>query len=307
MIEKRENMDTQTYWKFTSTESFKALLKNKTARVCPAIDLNDPGEFKFGVEPYTREKFEMELEDPAIFGVLAPKLTKKYGRTIRNPDTISAKEKEELFSYISRQVDIMKGNARRMPFDLSRLFGVFSCSFVKADEPKGYISPIENPAMWAHYAKHHTGVAYSLNSKFFKNGCQFSSVEYRSSAPTTNASIRFIEQLEPMIGWNMGDNGDYERIVCTKHITWEYESEARALYPLSGADYSSDLNMYFSPIEPTSVGTVIFGCRTAEQDIREIVALAKKDSNFTLDFVKAWELPSSYALQHIPFPTEVQE
>lgn len=287
------------YWKFTSVEAFKYILKTQKVRVSPAIDLNDPGEFKYNIGAYPKLQMLQELTIPEKYEKVRASLENYFGRQLPSSSDLNTGEKDILYEYIVHHIGVLRENTKRMPFDLSRIFGVFSCSFNKADEEKEYIKPIENPIIWAHYAQNHKGVVFSLNDDFFVKKCEFEEVIYQASAPILPPSLEKIEQLFPAIGWDFSD--DFSNVVCTKHITWKYESEYRALYPLENAEYSPETDMYFADINQKSIGTVIFGCRTSERDIREIVSLAKQKLGRSLDYVKAWESPNSYSLQRIPF------
>lgn len=292
-----------TYWKFTSTTGLKCLIETQKVRVSPAIDLNDPGEFKFKIHHYTRAEFGVEIAKPHVFNKYWKNLDEFLGRPLASPSDIKPDELDKLFASFEFSLGLLKANTSRMKSDLSRLYGVYSCCGDYTRTPDK-IHPMDNPAMWAHYANNHEGVAYSLNDSFFEGGFTFMPVAYGIAAPLIKVSLEMIEGRFPKPPYEINISRHMSQIVSSKHKTWEYESEHRVLVPLESTEYLTGQNIYLSKINSNSLGTIIFGCRTPEKEIREITQLAKKHlSHKPIDFVKAWEDLDTYALQRIPFPS----
>lgn len=120
-------------------------------------------------------------------------------------------------------------------FSPNRLLGVFSCSGDGSEKNPGEIIPIENPIMWSHYAKNHEGVAFSFNEDLLDPITQYLQVEYRAAAPSIKPSISSIRKLHPPMEWHLVDDLAARQIMCTKHTTWSYEHEFRALISFPGS------------------------------------------------------------------------
>ena len=106
--------------------------------------------------------------------------------------------------------------------------------------------------MWSHYAESHTGFLIEFDSKHDFLGYAIK-VDYMPGKVV----------YDPTIGPN---DAAIEEIVRTKSIHWKYEEEYRVIIPLqlTTLDTTKTPPWHMFPIDPASVKSVTFGCRTTD-------------------------------------------
>lgn len=108
------------------------------------------------------------------------------------------------------------------------------------------------PLMWAHYAKDHTGVCYCFDkSKLFKNrNFKNEDVEYSSKLP----KLYFFEEstTKSQVSSQLGD------VICAKSDSWAYEKELR---------YYIESESQAHNYESNSLVGIVLGCRVSSDDI----------------------------------------
>jgi hypothetical protein len=148
--------------------------------------------------------------------------------------------------------------------------------------------------MWSHYAKNHSGVVLRLSCAGYEDSplLMAREVQYRKEMPLLFDHGRLLRYLTGQAALD----GEIIMSVAllTKANDWAYEQEWRVVYHGREPVALSD-----DKFEPRQFTAVYFGCRTSEQDRKEISSLAsaanpniemfnakKSDREFTLVFEK---------------------
>jgi hypothetical protein len=129
--------------------------------------------------------------------------------------------------------------------------------------------------MWSHYAESHAGFLIEFDSKhdFLTYAHK---VDYRA-----NKAV-----YDPTIGPN---DAAIEEIVRTKSLHWKYEDEYRVIIPLEATtlDTSKTPPWHLFEIDPASVKSVTFGCKTTD---------ALKDHISTVLAAPHWQHMTKYQI-----------
>lgn len=109
--------------------------------------------------------------------------------------------------------------------------------------------------MWSHYADSHTGFCIEFKSAHMTA----KKVVYKKKIP----EIKVVDMLRPFFG--LGGTEDLRNKIidalCTKLNEWEYESEYRVIDSNDRNAILTDRGIMEKAYNPTSVESIIFGCR----------------------------------------------
>ncbi|TWO31501.1 DUF2971 domain-containing protein [Seonamhaeicola sediminis] len=131
----------------------------------------------------------------------------------------------------------------------------------------------DNILMWSHYSDNHTGICFGFD--WNKDDEVFGNYK----------KIRYQTHYDDIWSWLHTDNEIVESIIYNKSIDWHYEKEYRIILDSISARKFNKENLK----------EIIFGCKTSEEDINEIIELVK-DNNLKVNFKKAEIDVNRYAL-----------
>ena len=118
---------------------------------------------------------------------------------------------------------------------------------------------IKDPALWAHYADKHCGVALELHPPHDPNLFDVTYKQERALLPLAKVLNPLLFTREDMIA-----------LLSRKSLSWEYEEEVRFVVPLEFCEKHND--NYFLPIPEGFLKSIILGYRTTEQDADALYA-----------------------------------
>lgn len=226
-------------YKYYSIDKFtiKSLINNEIFFSNP-LNFNDPFEIEY--------LLELERLSPKQFIDFFPS-------ELKNIDTFHVKEKE--FRFREKQVFNKEvKNNKHLKNAVFEKIG-FSCFSKKNDEF----------LMWSHYGDKHRGICMEFNREKLDLAINIGveDISYETKLPKIRATIK-----------NLGNNEEnLKKIMLTKLMHWEYESEVRAAVYLN----ESRGNLY--NYKPDILESIIFGCKTTTDDkelIRNILKLHDK-------------------------------
>jgi len=288
------------FFKYTTIETAKKILSNKTMRYSSSLLFNDPFDHQFDLqadfdEAAIREACLLELKnihkkgDASVFSEKSP-----IGRMFRL--FMPHLYKVDLQKFTSFFVDGWREHIAKLQQKVSE-----ACEAARSDIKSSRILCVsetnDNILMWSHYSHKHTGVVFKLACiKDIDNTLLAARpVSYVKKLPAYASSIDFAKfatgQTDRLI--TARELVDY--ICYTKCIDWSYEQEWRVVifdYDQSGALYS-DL-----PESPKVIDAVYLGCNIDENDEMDLVKLIGSDSQLNhVDIYKARKMKNEFALE----------
>jgi hypothetical protein len=306
MIQRLEQIMSATYpghrsfYKYTSPETAKAILENKTVQYSSPLAFNDPFDVQAGLH------FDFNLED------LLEKCVDHIGRFASAP-SVEPVDKDHPIGQLALMA------RTRFPthgFDKKVWLKMMGPSFNEDLIPvikqtqhdfqnfwKDILPTVrvfcvaeerDNLLMWAHYAKDHTGVVFEFLS-MPENGNALSvaqQVKYVASPPPF-----FNEQewLDDFITTKPFDNmALHRRYVLHKGIDWGYEKEWRVWFPNSTTEGHHD----YLPVSENDFPALFIGCRAEKNFTNDIIAMTRKGFPNTRIF-KAMRRSDSYTLEYV--------
>jgi hypothetical protein len=291
--------DKTHFYKYTSAQTAKTILRKKTYRYSSPILFNDPFDvqtellFDFGIE---------KLSDLVIQKVESIILSKKNISINKNHGwgqvLTLLKDKVRKHGYRKAEIRKILGLTTQMlgkvledtrykynkvwqNYFLPRL-RIFSVSAIK-----------DSVLMWSHYGEDHTGVVFELNvlPDIDNTLCVADPIIYVPKPPVFHTSEEWVNEI---IGIETVDQEKiYWEYARTKSDIWSYEQEWRVwdLLPEAGPELFSDY-----PLNYRELSRIYFGCRINNMDKKEIIALARKINPQVL-FYQAQKAKDRYGLE----------
>ncbi len=106
----------------------------------------------------------------------------------------------------------------------------------------------QNPLMWAHYGDKHKGICLGFD------------VDDSHIKEVTYFPKRVPSEVDMQKKYGGLNEGDIEKLMCTKYIDWKYENEVRVIVPLEEMDSGG---LYFTDFEGNlKLKEVILGPRS---------------------------------------------
>jgi hypothetical protein len=289
--------DREHFYKYMTAGTAKIVLGNSTLRWSSPATFNDPFDVQFDLhleyDPARVEKEAMLRIWEVYSGERALQPGNPLGALLLAVrDRVPGLSRQDLYGVLMGAVaeGIARG-AAALP-QVQEDFRRQLCSIKVLCLSETY----ENILMWSHYASDHTGVAL-----------RFSCVPDLDSAWGAAKPMRYTKRMPRLMDeremidllWGAGgiDTQDLlERAVYSKAQDWSYEREWRVF----GGDGRDPRNLYddyrFNPRELTAV---YFGCRAAEANKGEAIALladqyphaevyqaVQAEREFSLEFVR---------------------
>ena len=154
-------------------------------------------------------------------------------------------------------------------------------SFEATKSQIGVLCMSKNPKnilMWAHYANRHQGVVYEFDADLFglSENKDFTNHPYHIVYPYHReyGVLSYTESSEDK-------RCDFVKILITKAKDWECEEEVRFF------DFSNKGNGIARKFNPECLKSIIFGARTAQDEIETMIDCCKKNSLNHIQFYKA--------------------
>jgi Protein of unknown function (DUF2971) len=258
------------FYKYVDSGTAKIILKNSTLRWSAPSRFNDPFDVQFDLHiEYERSKIvEGALDE--MWAIYAQKkeivVANALGAVLK---TLSLKPsiipRDEFVGHLRLGLE---GSLKRLEETLPDLQSTL----------RKHLSPIQllclsqthaNILMWSHYAKNHTGVVLRLSCAGYEDSplLMAREVQYRTEMPLLFDHSRLLKYLTGQAALNAQTMTSVA--LLTKANDWAYEQEWRVVYhgrePVAFSD---------DKFEPRQFTAVYFGCRTSEQDRKEISSLA---------------------------------
>jgi hypothetical protein len=251
-------------------EGGAVILETLELRLTPPDEFNDPFEFAPTVNPASREQTRRHLldnfdewyeYDGQRLGVGDRSATRRY--FLDHVDSIVDGKMKQLPAF----AEILRQQFSAMA---SRLWVVGS--FSKIDD---------SILMWSHYAEKHTGIVIGFDAQqrpFYAPNILV--VEYGEKKPIYSHRSESNEEFAK----------EFHKVARSKFKHWEYEQEVRILMPRS----RSLREGRYMALEPQSVVSVCFGCRTPEAYRQRVRAALAKPHFQHVKLYEAKLSPSDY-------------
>lgn len=270
--------DKTHFYKYTSVETAFLILRNRNFRYSSPILFNDP----FDIQNELLFDFDKDLFPEMVFEeieriILSKKSVKlnledEWGQAI---SLMKAKAEEHGYSreyvksltvpFIKVLTEVMektRSDYNKSWQDFLPRIRVFSVSEKK-----------DNILMWAHYSNKHEGIVLKLRvlPELDNPLCAASPVIYREKPPTF-FSIK--DWIDDIIGIREIDHMKLSwEYAYIKSNIWAYEQEWRVWDILPQKEKKL---YYYQRLYPEEIEAVYFGCRTSEQNRKEIMNLARE-------------------------------
>lgn len=228
------------------------ILENSTLRIINPATLNDPFEALPRIPKITDELLEAKLTEESMLDLLAEDLVKKG----------NINQKSEITVYVESHKDVLLENLRNFfaansntmtpenfRKEVGQIFGITCFSETTSDI-----------LMWSHYAEKHAGFSIGFDAREFDGFV--TSVIY-SSARVEYSSL-FHSKLRDYI---------FFKILRTKHLSWSYEQELRAIIPWEICEESDD-GFHYLEFDPQSVTKIVLGSECLIKD--QIISIAER-------------------------------
>jgi hypothetical protein len=135
-----------------------------------------------------------------------------------------------------------------------------------------------NILMWSHYSDNHKGICFGFD--WDEKDVLFG--KYKK--------VRYQTHYDDVWSWINTDKEIVNKIIYNKSIDWNYEKEYRII--------TNEIKAV--KFEKTNLKEIIFGCKTPQKDIDEIINLANK-YNLKINFKRAVIDVNRYALNIIKY------
>lgn len=173
---------------------------------------------------------------------------------------------------------------------------------------------IQNPISWSHYGQGHTGAALIFDFKTLNASVnelnrlgkltKWNMVSYQETIPTLDAFKLLKNSNSQTITSYWGSDNSaptQELLISNENVKtphWSYEDESRLLYYPDSFDFR-DANGFALKFSIESLVGVIFGMKTKQSDINEVIRLVQKKSkpNHTVDFFISYFCPDAGAMR----------
>lgn len=268
-------------YKYLDIQGARLTLRNRTFKHAKPSDFNDIQDLT--IQSIFPEETEVALKK------LEAGFTDVILQHLNDPPTCSSpmKEKLSLIQYVYRNnpkaADLVKAEMRKRGekpiFDIEYMRARAEAFIKEINEfMQGYrvlcvTTHNDSEQMWSGYAERHKGIALRIEPNFAKDSKfqLFRPVIYRETRPPlyTNTLEFIAESL-------FGDHENrlkaiLERIIYTKTLEWEHESEYRLAIPMRQNEEPWDT----LPYHPEEITELYLGFAMAKQDIDDIVGMAR--------------------------------
>lgn len=258
------------FFKYMSSTTAKVVLANRTLRWSPAAAFNDPFDMQFDLhldfdveELISRCKQDIRnilLSDRGFNPNIG------LGNVLARLQVIAPRMPvPALDQFID---DGLRLAIKNMPADMLAMHDKLRKHF-QTYKVLCLSERNDSILMWSHYADHHRGVV-----------CRFACLEATDSSWAVAKPVSYVGQMprfidsEDLRGLLTGQvdlrpESIAERTIFSKALDWKYEREWRVYLP------SKDVGDEFVNFHSPELSAVYLGCRIADVDREEIVALSR--------------------------------
>ena len=294
--------DKRYFYKYTSIETAKKILANKTLRYSSPLLFNDPFDHQIDlVVDFNGEMFiESLLKEIFEIG--------KNNKPVKYLDNKEWGEKLKLmisqFKHLNQdQIDLATKNLKRdlkgADRDLKSYVGAVS-EAIRYDITSTRVLCVseikDSILMWSHYAQNHTGVVFKLLCLDEINNTLLAAkkVNYVNEPPCYASLSDFVQYVTGQTDNIVPIETLVDKIIYTKYKDWSYEKEWRAIL----ADYDRSGAFFTDFHEETKVIDAIYlGCNISEKNMMDIVNIVGKDSNWKhVEIYKAEKAKDSFVI-----------
>ena len=284
------------FYKYLSPETALIVAESKTVRYSSPATFNDPFEFQSGLHfdfnpDCIPSEFLRRLEELASSSTWPPVdpidpwgklvlLVRRNYATHGIPMPLQTEPGIKAFNIlIDKLRDTQRCYQEQWQTTLYPGVRIFCVSNVS-----------NNPLMWAHYSKNHTGVVYEFWSLPEEDNALSTAqpVEYLEVPPAFFSKTEFVDDLLSIK--RIDADSLSRRYAYCKSAHWCYEQEWRVWHPFSKTqdhDYVS--------VRQSEFKAAYFGCRMAS-DAREKIKLALRQNFPMVQLFQARRQLNSYAL-----------
>jgi hypothetical protein len=295
MAPKSWSHNRKCFYKYTTADTAKELLKGRTLRWSSPILFNDPFDVQFDLHiEYDRDKVAERVmrkildgyagRAPIVVGNPLGALLAHMKRTA--PGISEAELRDTLMPGIFEGMEKAEAGLPRTHEEMRAVIADLKLLCL----PEVF----DNILMWAHYGKDHTGVVIEL-----------SCIEKLDSAWGAAKPVRYMEKMPLLMDEDrlfdlmsgqgvIGVDDVFENAVFVKAADWAYEKEWRLV-----GGWDKTKNFEDIPFNAEEITAVYLGCRTNKEnaaEIRKIVETKyphasvymgrKSDRRFALEFTK---------------------
>jgi hypothetical protein len=285
-----------TFYKYMSVGTGRAVLMNKTLRWSTPGILNDPFDIQFDLN--------FEINRAVVKTATLQKLWDAYnGHEIRIGNALGVlmaafrqsapgwtREKFERELALPLEESFDKGEAR-LPEINAQVREQMARSKVLC-----LTTTFDNMLMWAHYAEAHQGLVLR-----FRNIPELDSpyrmarpIQYLENMPVLMDDEFISDMLSGRISFDPASI--MNRLIYTKSSDWAYENEWRIF---SGGGRNRDAPYEDCPFGARELDAVIFGCRMSGENKNELIALARNLYPHT-QFFQMRQKAAAFKLEMVP-------
>lgn len=274
------------YFKYTTFDTTKLIIENKTIRWSSPLKFNDIEECQF--VPYSKESFERANRE--YFEILE-KIAKGENVDI---------DYEKLKPISHMLIEMIRLSIERNTFNSSNIVDdVLNLVSNPEADYREYINKVlirvfrilcvtakfDNKLMWAHYGNQHYGCVIELSKLYINkpNGLREGRVDYHENLyPKTNSLDVLLYGETPEIRDLM-----IQDVIFSKRSIWNYEEEYRLMYSENFGNIrfehnfqtneksliaSNQTDQLFTdvPISEDFIKSITFGVRVTDEKIKEM-------------------------------------
>ncbi|WED28124.1 DUF2971 domain-containing protein [Vibrio sp. DW001] len=272
-------------YKYTAPDGIISL-KNKSFKITPPNQFNDPYEFipriSNGTDHEEMKKYLLDEENLVEFyeEVIEQELFKGTYEEFKDDIVNSADRFVSTIVDNTMDKDTQWQSAQDFLEIISQIVGVFCLTKCPS-----------NILMWSHYASSHTGIVIGIEegSQFLDNSDGVHRVEYTNERPELDLS------------WLDGSKNIAEfgiEVLRKKFSCWAYEEEVRAVFSLADSKaFDTDYGTIFlREFDPNSIQEVILGCRCSPELEDEVIDILSDECYLHVKLKKATLDPINYKI-----------
>lgn len=286
--------DRQFFYKYTSAETAKKILINKTLRFSSTLIFNDPFDVARKLKlTFSQVEFNKGLRDELIHLIQlkeAPFVhNSKVPFFLNYTSKLNSKQKEDIINLLRSDTTIPQLDEDKALEELQRQW--------EALMPSSRILSIteenDNPVMWWCYANEYSGVVIELESLDIYDSPLLlaKKVEYNDSLPTIGSIDYWIKITTGQAEFDY--KKVFERLELTKTTHWAHEKEWRIIsFDKNSEQLYSDYQMH-----PRTFSKIYFGENIDKVDREDIERLI----NFDLSHMEIYDMNLNYDSRQIQF------
>ena len=158
--------------------------------------------------------------------------------------------------------------------------------------------------LWSQYADGHKGICLKFKTYIYRNKPYFAFEESHFKDNDSNGTyilpinkVNYDNLLPEPI--KLGNNGEFDRFLLTKHRDWYYQEEVRI-----ATDFKTLRGDQKAKYKKNFLEAIIFGMKTSPEDrkiIRNIIEEHFISEGFKIKYYKANQIKGQYAIDIEPF------